>query len=303
MNLDSLLRPIDALLAPPPGLEVDFSKPPGAPALVPADSLSWRIFGNGVTLFIGGVSAVILELAEPSVRAGVWDHSSFRRDPMQRLRRTGMAAMITVYAPRDAAAAMIARVNAMHSKVQGELPDGQRYEATDPRLLNWVQATASFGFIEAYSRFAHPLSRSEKSRAFAEGAPAARLYGATGAPNSVEEWEDLLARTLPQLEPSETLDEFLRIMRTAPILPAPMRPIQRLLVRAAVSILPASARRQLRLDGMGMPAVSRAAVKALARSATYLLPSTAPQVQARARMRGADAPPSSRAAEPNPSRR
>ncbi len=247
-----MAHPLAALLAPPPGLDVEFSRPAGAEALVPGDSVSWRIFANPVTLFIGGVAAVILELAEPSVRAGVWDHSSFRSDPLTRLRRTGAAAMITVYAPRDVATSMIGRVVALHEKVRSALPDGRSYRANDPRLLDWVQATATFGFAEAYHQYAARLSEAERSAAFAEGMPAARLFGATGAPGSLQDWEALLARTLPALQPSETLKEFLQIMRSAPILPRPLRALQRLLVRAAVEIVPPQVRQHLRLDGSGL---------------------------------------------------
>jgi uncharacterized protein (DUF2236 family) len=44
-------------------------------ALVPADSISWRVFKNPLSLVIGGVAAVIMELAEPRVRTGVWEHT------------------------------------------------------------------------------------------------------------------------------------------------------------------------------------------------------------------------------------
>src|SRR5690606_31233037 len=152
------------------GLEFDYANPAGEPALMSPDSISWRIFKNPVTLFIGGVAAVLLELAEPSVRSGVWDHSSFQADPVTRPRRTGAAAMMTVYGPRNAAEAMIARVVRMHGKVTGTTPGGVPYYANDPRLLDWVQATASFGFIEAYSHYAQRLTHQEKSLAFAEGA-------------------------------------------------------------------------------------------------------------------------------------
>src|SRR5215204_5602813 len=50
---------------------------------------SWRVFKNPLSLFIGGLTAVIMELAEPRVRSGVWEHTSFRQNPVQRLRRTG----------------------------------------------------------------------------------------------------------------------------------------------------------------------------------------------------------------------
>lgn len=129
--ITKLLDSAGALMRSPSDPDFDFSKPRGEPALVPADSISWRIFKNPVSLFVGGVAAVILELAEPSVRSGVWDHSTFRRDAATRLRRTGFAAMMTVYGPRSAAEAMIARVVAMHERVTGETPDGTSYRAND----------------------------------------------------------------------------------------------------------------------------------------------------------------------------
>ncbi|HYE43013.1 MAG TPA: oxygenase MpaB family protein, partial [Caulobacteraceae bacterium] len=70
------------MLQPDPGRAIDFASPPGEPAMAAPDSVSWQVFKNPLTLFVGGVAAVILELAEPRVRAGVWDHSSFRRDPL-----------------------------------------------------------------------------------------------------------------------------------------------------------------------------------------------------------------------------
>lgn len=278
------------LLDPPAGLDVDFAAPVGAEALTPADSISWRVFRNPVTLFIGGVAAVSLELAEPSVRAGVWDHSSFRKDPLTRLRRTGMAAMITVYAPRAAAERMIARVVAMHDQVRGTLDDGTPYYANDTRLLDWVQATASFGFIHAYHGFAHRLTEAQISAAFAEGAVAAGLYGATGAPRTVSEWEEMLAATLPTLEPSAVLDEFLQIMRTTPILPRPLRPVQRTLVKAAITMLPDSVRARLKLTDVRLNAAERLAIRLMARASERLLPPSAPQRQAERRMAGSGPP-------------
>jgi uncharacterized protein (DUF2236 family) len=62
----------------------DFLRPAGAAALVSPDSVSWRVFKNPLSLFIGGVAAVILELAEPRVRTGVWEHTTFRTDPIRR---------------------------------------------------------------------------------------------------------------------------------------------------------------------------------------------------------------------------
>jgi hypothetical protein len=48
------------------------------PALFEPDSVTWRVMKNPVALVVGGFAAVILELAEPRVRSGVWEHTSFR---------------------------------------------------------------------------------------------------------------------------------------------------------------------------------------------------------------------------------
>ena len=235
------------LLQPPGAPVIDFATPPGEAALTPPDSVSWRIFKNPVALLIGGVAAVLLELAEPRVRTGVWEHSSFRADPVQRLQRTGMAAMVSVYGPRSAAEAMIARVRRMHDHVVGATPAGEPYRANDAELLTWVYTTASFGFSHAYDRFVRPLSAADRVRLSQEGLPAARLYGVTAAPRSEAATRAMFAAMGPKLEPSPIVFEFLEIMQRAQALPAPLMPLQRMLLRAAVELVPAWVRERLGL--------------------------------------------------------
>ncbi len=278
------MAPLADLLRPPPGMDFDFSRPAGEPALAPLDGVAWRVFSNPVSLFIGGVAGVLLELAEPSVRAGVWDHSSFRRDPAMRLRRTGFAAMMTIYGPQSQAREMIAQVVAMHERVSGTNAHGEAYRANDPELLDWVQATATFGFTAAYHRYVRGLSAKEWDAAFAEGAPTATLYGARDAPMSAAVWEALLSRTACRLEPSGALDEFLAIMNDASILPAPLRPLQRLLVRAAVSIVPEPVRTFVQLRGRGLRPGEALAVRAVAGVSGLITLPTTPAAQARRRL-------------------
>src|SRR6185503_16828785 len=183
-----------------PGVAVDFASPDGAPALFAPTSLAWRVMKNPVALTIGGIAAVILELAEPRVRTGVWEHTTFRTDPVGRMRLTGMAAMVTVYAPADVARAMIAGVVRAHGRVEGVTPAGVAYRANDEELLNWVNGTAGYGFFEAYSRFVRPLSVREMDQLFAEGEEAAALYGAHGAPRSAADMQRMFAAMRPKLE-------------------------------------------------------------------------------------------------------
>jgi uncharacterized protein (DUF2236 family) len=227
-----------ALLKPQNGRTIDFTQPPGEAALFAPDSLSWRIFKNPVALLIGGIAAVILELAEPAVRTGVWEHSTFRKDPMGRLQRTGLAAMVTVYGARSVAESMIARVVRMHAKIAGETPAGVPYSACDANLLTWVQATASFGFSEAYSRYVDPLSEAEFDAVYCEGAPVSQLYGVLAGPRSDAQRRALFDSMRGRLEPSPVIFQFLEIMRVTPAFPRPLHWMQRLLVRAAVDLIP-----------------------------------------------------------------
>jgi uncharacterized protein (DUF2236 family) len=244
--LDTIARD----LVRPGGMpDVDFSQPVGEAALVSADSVSWRIFKNPVALFVGGVAAVLLELADPAVRTDVWEHSSFRGDPVTRLRRTGLAAMITVYGARSSAEAMIAGVVRLHEKVRGQTPAGETYRANDAGLLTWVHATAGFGFAAAYRHYVRALGPGELDRFHEEGAPAARLYGALDAPRSQSDLEALFDARRGRLEASPVIFEFLAIMRHAPIFPAGFRPLQRLLIRAAVDLVPGWVRERLGLTG------------------------------------------------------
>ena len=242
---------------------VDFLHPALEPALVPPDSVSWQIFKNPVAIYVGGVAAVILELAEPRVRTGVWEHSRFRTQPLQRLQRTGQAAMLTVYGPQSVAVPMIAGVVRRHGQISGLTPDGVPYEANDAGLLRWVHATAQFGFAHAYDAYVRPLGRHALDRFYLEGTASGRLYGVLDAPSSDAEMRALFDSMREPLEASPIVFEFLDIMRRAPILPAPLRPIQRLLVGAAVDITPAWGTRTFAPDGGPGPEQHRKTLRAL----------------------------------------
>ena len=276
---------VQSLLGDHCSAAVDFTAPANQEAIVPPSSVSWRIFKNPIALFVGGTAAVILELAEPAVRAGVWEHSSFRQNALGRLQRTGLAAMVTVYGARVVAESMIARIVQMHSSVRGTTPGGTQYCANDPNLLAWVHATAVYGFAAAYSRYVARLDEADFGRLFREGAPIARLYGAQYSPLSLVEMNGLLERMRLTLEPSPIIFDFLSIMCTAPALPRSLRWMQSILVRAAVELVPERIRARLGLSrAFGLQRHERWLIQ-LAGTATdrIVLPST-PAVQSCVRL-------------------
>lgn len=278
------------LLQPAGAPRADFAQPAGEPALLAPDSLSWRVFRNPLALFVGGVAAVVLELAEPRVRSGVWQHTSFREQPRARMQRTGLAALTSVYGPRRRAEAMIAAVRQRHARIAGVTPCGQPYRASDPELLDWVHATATFGFVQAYDSYVRVLDDAAHDRCYAEALPVARLYGAGAAPASRRELDALFDATLPRLEASAIVPEFLRIMHSAPLLPAPLGKLQPLLVQAAVAIVPPPVRRRLALEGprWRLAGWQRALVVRAGHAADRLLLQGSPWVQACRRLGLAD---------------
>ncbi len=276
-----LLR--EMIEAPPGMAPVDFAAPAGAPALFAPHSVTWRVMKNPITLLVGGIAAVILELAEPRVRTGVWEHTAFRGDPVRRIRRTGYASMVTIYAPADAARKLIASVVRRHDRVEGVTPAGAPYHANDPELLNWVQATAAFGFFEAYHRFAHPLTDAERDSLYREGAEPTALYGATGAPRSRADMDTLVETMRPKLERSDIVFEFLGIMRETPVFP--LKSLQRLVVRGAVEIMPVWAREILGLgSAYGLKPGGARVLRAFGALGERIVLKEAPPAQACARM-------------------
>lgn len=229
------------------GYQIDFLEPAGEEGLVPPGSVQWRVFRNPIALGVGGVAAVLLEFADARIRSGVWDHSIYKVDPIGRSQRTGMAAMVGVFGPASAARRVIGGVNRMHRKVAGKTPGGESYRALDPELLDWVSATAGYGFLEAYHRFVAPLSESERKDYYRDGEAVARLYGVENPLRSDEDFHAMLDRLFPRLEAHPINREFLDIIMSGRAAPTIPRFLHRSLARASVSLLPDKVRVRLEL--------------------------------------------------------
>lgn len=284
-----LERRLIRLLYPAGTQPADFMAPLGEPALLAVDSVSWRIFGNPLALAVGGITAVLMELAEPRVRTGVWEHTSFRASPLARLQRTGYATMMTAFGARSRTQAMIDRINAGHARIAGHTPAGAAYNANDVDLLTWVHATALFGFLEAYVTCVRDLDSSDRDRHWADNQVSAHLYGVPSPPASTRDFSALLDTMLPRLEPSAIVLEFLEIMRRVPLLPAALRPLQSLLIRAAVENVPAPVRERLGLTGAAwrVSPWQWRLLRAIGRASEHLTSASLPAVLARRRLAAA----------------
>ena len=229
------------------GWKIDFAQPAGEAALVDPGSVQWRVFKNPIALGVGGVAAVLMEFADARIRSGVWDHSTYKADPIGRSQRTGVAAMVGVYGPASAARRVIQGVGNMHAQVNGDTPSGEAYRALDPELLDWVSATAAYGFLTAYDRFVAPVSAADQTRFYAEGEPVARLYGVQTPLRSSADFQRMMQALAPRFEPHPIVGEFLDIIRSGKAAPGAPKLLHQALARGAVSILPPLIRERLGL--------------------------------------------------------
>ena len=139
---------------------------------------------------------------------------------------------------------------------------GSIASAKDPELLDWVSATAGYGFLTAYDRFVAPLSIEDQERFYREGTAVAELYGVQNKVNSRADFFAMMDKLAPRFEPHPINKEFLDIIQSGKAAPNVPRFLHRALARAAVSILPPLIRERLELGReYDLSFADRAAIK------------------------------------------
>lgn len=222
---------------------------PSDNALLPPGSVAWRVHGDVTTMMVGGVSGLLLEMLHPAALAGVWDHSNFRNDMLGRLRRTARFIALTTYAERGDAEAAIARVNRIHAKVTGTMPDGTFYSANDPRLLAWIHVAGAVSFLNAWVRFGEPtMSRRDKDAYFAEVADVARRLGADPVPENFSDAVALISEFRDELRATDRSREVAGIILNPQAAGLRAVPVQAVIAQAATDLLPVWARKMHNLN-------------------------------------------------------
>src|SRR5690554_5440914 len=179
---------------------IDYDGPSGDPGLFGPESATWRIHADFPGMLSGGLCALMLQALHPRVLAGVWDHSDFRHDLVGRLRRTTAFVAGTTYAGTAQAERLVARVIAIHGRVEGFAADGRPYAANDPDLLGWVHVSEAWGFLEGYRRYSPDrLPEGAADRYYGEVRRVAEMLGASGVPVSEQEAHAYLRRMRGQL--------------------------------------------------------------------------------------------------------
>ncbi|WP_370116550.1 oxygenase MpaB family protein [Streptacidiphilus sp. MAP12-33] len=208
------------------------------------------------SMFVGGLSALLLQTLHPLAMAAIDAHSEYRHNPWGRLQRTSTFLATTTYGTADDAQRAVDRVRAVHARVHGTAPDGRRYDATDPHLLEWVHLAEVRCFLDAHRRYgATPLTPEEQDGYVADAALVARALGVPDPPLELAEVERRFAAYRAELGATAAAREAGRYLVLNPPLPLAVRPAYLALSLAALDLLPWWARTAL---GLPLPMPFRA---------------------------------------------
>jgi uncharacterized protein (DUF2236 family) len=222
--------------------------PPSSEALFEKDTPIRLVHADLVGMMTGGVRALLLQMLHPHALQGVLDHSNFREDMHGRLQRTARFIAVTTFGHRDDAMKAIDRVNRIHAKVGGTLPDGSTYSATNPRTLAWVHVTEAQSFLAGYLRHVRPdMPGKEQDEYYRQFAVIARALGADPVPETRREAEALFRELRTDLRPSPQAREVAQLVLSQRPKGTPAA-LQSMIGAEAVAMLPPFARSMLNLQ-------------------------------------------------------
>lgn len=121
-----------------------------------------RIVREGILLATGGV-AILLQVANPGVGAGVNENSNFAYRPVDRLRTTMTYVYCMAFGTPKERATIIEMVHRAHVPVKGP-----GYTADDPDLQLWVAATLYAAGVDIYEKMFGKLGPAEAEQVYKE---------------------------------------------------------------------------------------------------------------------------------------
>jgi uncharacterized protein (DUF2236 family) len=206
------------------------------------------IVHGDASMYVGGIRAVLLQTLQPQAMTAVAEHSGYRGDMWGRLARTSRFIAVTSFGTAEHAQQAVDAVRAIHDRVNGTMPDGTTYDATDPHLLEWVHVAEIQSFLLAHRRYgARPLDQAGYDEYVAQAGVVAAKLGVQDPPTSEAELHAAVERFRPELRAIDHARDAVAYLVREPDLPLAARPAYWVLVAAAIGLMPPWARRPLAL--------------------------------------------------------
>ncbi|MEV4316008.1 oxygenase MpaB family protein [Actinocrispum sp. NPDC049592] len=191
-------------------------------------ALDWR-------LLLGSGRALLLQVAHPTVGAGVAQYSNYRAEPWQRLQRTVDSMMLQTFGG-ERAAAEARRLRELHRGFTGVDHHGNRYSALNPDAYWWVHATLFEGALDVHRNFGTPLPVSVQREYYAEWRSLGELLGIKPhrMPVTLEGfWDYFSGMVVNHLEDNKSVRDLLDALGERHPLQPPWWPLPSAMWRAA----------------------------------------------------------------------
>ena len=251
--------------------------------VVGPDSITWRLTSD-IRLFLAPLYALILQVAHPTVAAGVRDYSDFDQRPWERLMRTLDYLVVLQYGGSEAVV-VGRRLRELHKRFKGTMSDGRSYYALERGAYTWVHATLLETYVRAHEHFGRRMTADELERFYREYVGLGQLVG-VHREDLPPTWEGFRAyferMTAQELVPNETVERVLEAARksASPEIPSLYRVGWRLLSYAptrasylgGVGLLSDRLRERLHISWSHREELEFQALSACARSLTPILP-------------------------------
>ncbi len=174
---------------------------PSAELLFAPGSIARIVARRPGVIAVAAGRAIIMQLAHPSIAAGINNHSSFKTDPLGRTMRTAEAFRRFFWGTVEQVNEVVPKIRAQHARVKGE-----GYFAEDPELLLWVHATTIDSLMVVYSACVRPLETAERASYYEEAKVIAELLTCPRdfQPKDLASFDAYIADTVRTLHASET---------------------------------------------------------------------------------------------------
>src|SRR5438270_7741082 len=174
--------------------------PPSNDGLFSGQSVIRRVYSDSAVGY-GAGTALLLQLAHPSIAQGVHDHSDYENRPLDRLFGTLYAVNAVVFGSQVEAEQIGTAIARVHTNV-----NGSGYDALDPALLCWVNATLLGTAARLYERTIRPLSAAERDEFVSDSRRVGLVFGCPVdvQPATWPEFEDYWRRTVDSLHVTDT---------------------------------------------------------------------------------------------------
>lgn len=152
--------------------------------------------------------ALLLQVAEPRIAAGVAEHSNFTERAFDRMRHTvELMVDIGLGEPTHAQRA-IDEMRRAHRGVRGVMPDGSTYDADDPELRLWVLATLIDTVLVVEEVYVGEFREHDRARYYRESLEVARVLEVGDAPATLDEFRAYVDQRVDSLAATDRAREI-----------------------------------------------------------------------------------------------